>query len=144
LAEVLSGELRALGFCVTAHPLAPLAEWAQARGYAMARRIADWAGRRVRAWGQAIAYKRIPTRKSGEAMAFVTVEDPTGLVEATFFPRAYRDFGALITAGRPLVLEGVVEEGRGSPTLTVERAGLVRGVAVRRPVALPAGEEGAA
>jgi len=144
LAEVLSGELRALGFCVTAHPLAPLAEWAQARGYAMARRIADWAGRRVRAWGQAIAYKRIPTRKSGEAMAFVTVEDPTGLVEATFFPRAYRDFGAFITAGRPLVLEGVVEEGRGSPTLTVERAGLVRGVAVRRPVALPAWEEGAA
>ncbi|MGC8763657.1 MAG: DNA polymerase III subunit alpha [Acidobacteriota bacterium] len=144
LAEVLAGELRALGFCVTAHPLAPLVEWAQARGYTMARRIGEGAGTRVRAWGQAIAYKRIPTRKSGEAMAFVTVEDPTGLVEATFFPRAYRDFGALITAGRPLVLEGVVEEGRGSPTLTVERAALVRSVAVRRPVALPAGEEGVA
>lgn len=134
LAETLAGERRALGFCVTAHPLTPLLPWASERGYAPAREMGARPGERLRVWGQAIAYKRIPTRKSGEAMAFVTLEDPTGLVEATFFPRSYRDHGHLITSGRPLVLEGTVEEGRGSPTLTVERAWAVRGVAVPRPV----------
>lgn len=141
LAELLAGERRALGFCVTAHPLTPLLPWATEGGCTHARDMGTRPGERLRVWGQAIAYKRIPTRKSGEAMAFVTLEDPTGLVEATFFPRTYRDYGHLITGGRPLVLEGTVEEGRGSPTLTVERAWAVRGVVVPRPVLEGADEE---
>jgi DNA-directed DNA polymerase III PolC len=143
-AEILAGEVRALGYAVTAHPLTPMLEWAAARSYVNARDLGGRAGERIRVWGQAIVYKRIPTRKTGEAMAFVTLEDPTGLVEASFFPKAYRRFGDLITAGRPLVVEGVVDAGRGSPTLTVERAFVVRGVTVRRAVAEPVEAEGAA
>ncbi|MEW5765027.1 MAG: DNA polymerase III subunit alpha [Acidobacteriota bacterium] len=144
LAETLSGEVRALGYAVTAHPLTPMMDWAAARDYVNAKELGDRAGERIRVWGQAIVYKRIPTRKTGEAMAFVTLEDPTGLAEVSFFPKAYRRFGDLITSGRPLVVEGVVDAGRGSPTLTVEKAWAVRGVAVRRAVAEPAEAEGAA
>jgi len=118
--------------------------WAAAHAYVNARDVGDRAEKRICVWGQAIVYKRIPTRKTGEAMAFVTLEDPTGLAEVSFFPKAYRRFGDLITSGRPLVVEGVVDAGRGSPTLTVEKAWAVRGVAVRRAVAEPAEAEGAA
>lgn len=134
LAEVLAGERRALGYCVTAHPLTPLLEWAAARGYTDARGLSDRAGGRARVWGQVITYKRIATRRTGEGMAFATLEDPTGLTELVFFPRAYREFGGLITAGRPLVVEGEVEEERGGLTLTVAHAEAVRGVAVPRAV----------
>jgi DNA polymerase III alpha subunit len=85
-------------------------------------------------WGQVITYKRIPTKKTKEGMAFATLEDPTGLTELVFFPKAYGAFGELITSGRPLVVEGKVEDGRGGLTLAVSRAWAIRGVAVRKPV----------
>jgi DNA polymerase III alpha subunit len=88
-------------------------------------------------WGQVITYKRIPTRKTGEAMAFATLEDPTGLTELVFFPKAYRRFGGLITSGRPLVVEGKTEDDRGGLTLTVSRGWTIRGVVVSKPVREP-------
>jgi DNA-directed DNA polymerase III PolC len=134
LAELLSGEVRALGYATTAHPLTPLMEWAEERGYASAADLPGWAGQTVRVWGQVITYKRIPTRKTKEGMAFATLEDPTGLTELVFFPKAYGRFGELVTAGRPLVVEGKAEDDRGGLTLAVSRAWAVRGVAVPKPV----------
>lgn len=134
LAEILSGEIRALGYAVTAHPLTPLLEWAAPRGYTHAGDLHARAGGTARVWGQVITYKRISTRKTKEGMAFATLEDPTGLTELIFFPRAYQAFGELITSGRPLVVEGKAEDNRGGLTLTVARAGAIRGVVVPKPV----------
>jgi DNA polymerase-3 subunit alpha len=137
-AETLSGEVRALGYAVTAHPLTPMLDWAAQRGYTNAGELAGRAGGTARAWGQVITYKRIPTRKTGEAMAFATLEDPTGLTELVFFPKTYRRFGELITSGRPLVVEGKAENDRGGLTLTVSKAWAIRGVVVSKPVQEPA------
>jgi DNA polymerase III alpha subunit len=137
LAELLAGESRALGFCATAHPLTPMVEWAADKGLVNACDLAPRAGTTARVWGQVIAYKRIPTRKTKESMAFATLEDPTGLSELVFFPRAYRACGELLTCGKPLVVEGAVKDDRGGLTLIVERAWAVRGVTVRRPVEVP-------
>jgi len=134
LAETLAGERKALGFCPTAHPLTPMLDWAAGLGYVNAGAVAERAGGTARVWGQVITYKRIPTRKTHEGMAFASLEDPTGLTELVFFPRAYRAFGELITGGRPLVVEGKVEDDRGGLTLTVQKAWGVRGVVVPRPV----------
>ncbi len=119
---------------MTAHPLTPLVEWAAARGYTHAGGLAAKAGERARVWGQVITYKRIASRKTKEGMAFATLEDPTGLSELVFFPRAYQAFGELITSGRPLVVEGKVENDRGGLTLTVSRAWAIRGVVVPKPL----------
>jgi DNA polymerase III alpha subunit len=117
-------------------------DWAADNGYTHAVDLPEKAGGTVggmgrepaRAWGQVITYKRIPTKKTKEAMAFVTLEDPTGLTELVFFPKAYARFGELITSGRPLVVEGKVENDRGGLTLTVGHAWTVRGVVVPKPV----------
>jgi DNA polymerase III alpha subunit len=144
LSELLSGEVRTLGYAPTAHPLTPMLGWAQERGYMHAGDLPARAGGTARAWGQVVTYKRIPTKKTKEAMAFVTLEDPTGLTELVFFPKAYARFGSLITSGRPLVVEGKVENDRGGLTLTVGHAWAVRGVVVPKPVEERVAAEGVA
>ncbi len=148
LAELLTGEVRTLGYAVTAHPLTPMLDWAAGNGYTHAGDLPAKArgtgSGTARVWGQVITYKRIPTRKTGEAMAFATLEDPTGLMELVFFPKTYTRFGELITRGRPLVVEGRVEDNRGGLALTVERAWAVRGVVVPKPAREAGAEEGAA
>jgi DNA polymerase III alpha subunit len=59
-------------------------------------------------------------------MQFVTFEDDTGLVEATFFPDAYRRFAMSLDWDRPYLLTGYVEENFGAATLTVEEAWRVK------------------
>ncbi len=127
-------------------------DWAAGNGYTHAGDLPARAGGMVggkgkdpaHAWGQVITYKRIPTKKTKEAMAFVTLEDPTGLTELVFFPKAYARFGSLITSGRPLVVEGKIENDRGGLTLTVGHAWTVRGVVVPKPVEEQAAGEGVA
>jgi DNA polymerase-3 subunit alpha len=119
-------------------------DWAAGNGYTHAAALPALAGQLAKVWGQVITYKRIPTKKTKEAMAFVTLEDPTGLTELVFFPKAYARLGGLITSGRPLVVEGKVESDRGGLTLTVGRAWAVRGVVVPRPVEEQVAGEGAA
>ena len=43
-------------------------------------------------------------------MCFVTIEDGTGLVEATLFPKVYQRFGGLLHGRGPFVFVGLVEE----------------------------------
>ena len=49
------------------------------------------------------------TYKQG-GMCFVTVEDGTGLVEATLFPKIYQRVGGLLQGRGPFVFIGRVEE----------------------------------
>jgi len=58
--------------------------------------------------------------KSGEVMEFLTFEDETGLVEATFFPQVYRRYASVLACGSAYMLQGLVEEEYGAVTLTVE------------------------
>jgi len=54
-------------------------------------------------------------------MEFLTFEDETGLVETTFFPKAYRRFCAILDRNRPFILYGKVEEDFGAVTMSVKR-----------------------
>jgi DNA polymerase-3 subunit alpha/error-prone DNA polymerase len=56
----------------------------------------------------------------GDPMKFITFEDETGIVETTFFPKAYRQFCHILDYDRPYVISGKVEENWGASTLTVE------------------------
>lgn len=55
-----------------------------------------------------------------EPMAFVTLEDETGLVETVWFPQAYRAYGPLLEREGPLRLHGVVEMSHGAVAVTVQ------------------------
>jgi DNA polymerase III alpha subunit len=63
-----------------------------------------------------------------EPMAFVTVEDETGLVETVWFPQAYRTYGPLLDRNGPLRLQGIIEISHGAVALTVQSAEAVEPV----------------
>ena len=54
-------------------------------------------------------------------MEFLTFEDETGLMETTFFPKAYHRFCSILDKTRPFILHGKVESDFGAHTLTVNR-----------------------
>ena len=115
--ELLRREYEVLGFLCGCHPLSLFKK--NNKGLTTARALPDCAGRRVRFIGWLLTGKLVST-KTGEAMEFLTFEDETGMVEATFFPGVYRRYAHLLTSGRPYLLTGLVEEDFGAVTLTVD------------------------
>jgi DNA polymerase-3 subunit alpha/error-prone DNA polymerase len=57
-----------------------------------------------------------------EPMAFVTLEDETGLAETVWFPAAYRTYGVVLERPAPIRCSGRIEVEFGLVTITVERA----------------------
>ncbi len=58
--------------------------------------------------------------KSGEKMAFVTLEDKTDSIEAVIFPKLFKEHAAVITPGTCLLIKGKVSIRNGETTLAIE------------------------
>jgi DNA polymerase III alpha subunit len=119
--ERLRWEAEHLGVAVSAHPLAlyraALAPW---RGRAVpAARLAALAGRWVRIVGWQVTRKAARTRAGDAPMAFITLEDESGLAECVLFPEAYRAHAALLHGFGPFVAAGRVRLEQGVATLEV-------------------------
>ena len=106
----LAYEKEVLGFYLSGHPLARFREVAERLGVTP---IADLAQRPVAArltlFGQVTALKEIPT-KSGDRMAFATLEDMGGSVEVTIFPAPFKVAAALLRSGEAILVRGRVDE----------------------------------
>ncbi len=110
-----------LGFLCDRHPMTLFAGQLQKRRTVKAVDLPRFIGRRVTLAGWLITGKVVATKK-GDPMEFLTFEDDSGIVETTFFPKAYRRFCHLIDRQRPYLLTGKVEEDWDALTLTVEKA----------------------
>ncbi len=116
----LRREFKALGFLCECHPMALFAPAVDKTRTVRAAHLGRRLNRKVRFAGWLITGKVVRTKK-GDPMEFLTFEDETGIVETTFFPKAYDRFCHLLDRGRPYLLEGVVEQNWGAVTLTVGR-----------------------
>jgi DNA polymerase-3 subunit alpha/error-prone DNA polymerase len=117
----LRREFSVLGFLCDRHPMELFAEKLKKQRTVNAADLPRFIGRQVRLAGWLITGKVVST-KNGDPMEFLTFEDQTGIVETTFFPRAYKRFCHIIDRNRPYLLTGKVEEDWGAVTLTVDRA----------------------
>lgn len=115
--ERLRNEYRVLGFLCRAHPIGLIRK--NGVKACKGRELADRVGRKVDFMGWLLTGKIVST-KTGEAMEFLTFEDETAIIEATFFPEVYRRYAHVLAAQRPYLLRGLVEEDFGAITLTVE------------------------
>lgn len=125
-ARLLRDEMETLGYLVSRHPLTLYREHLLALRRAgvvpvRATGLKAHAGKRVAAVGWLITGKVITTRDD-EPMEFISFEDTTAIYETTFFPRAYERFCGMLSAARPYLLEGTIEEDFGAVTMTVEKA----------------------
>ncbi|MCL6451779.1 MAG: DNA polymerase III subunit alpha, partial [Acetobacteraceae bacterium] len=138
----LAMEKEVLGFYITGHPLSGYAEELKASGVTGLERLPELQdGARVKVAGLVTAVKRVVTR-SGQIMAFLTLEDMVGSVEVLVFPKVYErcvgwlesDSVVLVT-GRVSVQEEQVKVAADEVSPLTAR----RRVYVRVPAALPAG-----
>jgi error-prone DNA polymerase len=109
-------EYEVLGLSPDAHPMTLF----DATDLLPSRSLDDAAGRRVRMGGIMAARRRVPVKRTGESMLFLTLEDVDGLFECTLFPKVYRRYGALLRDAGPYVVEGRAEDQYGAVTVNVE------------------------
>ncbi len=121
--ERLRDEYRALGFLCKTHPLC-LVHCSQ-KQTTKAVELEQCPGRTIWFAGWLLTGKLVSTR-SGEVMEFLTFEDETGLVEATFFPGIYNRYAHFLNSGKPYLLKGIVESDYGAVTLTVHQVSLLK------------------
>ncbi len=136
--ERLSNEKEALGFFLSGHPLEPymkdlarhtsctlegLPRFASDHGLSSKggfRRAVE-----VNVAGVVSASRAIRSKRGGR-MAFVTLSDPMGTVECTFFSEAWEQSREALQSDQPVIIRGKIEqrEGQELPSIRAESAEL--------------------
>ncbi|HEX6209517.1 MAG TPA: DNA polymerase III subunit alpha, partial [Methylomirabilota bacterium] len=107
----LAYEKEVLGFYVSGHPLARFEGVAESLGVTSTAELAGRGhGARVTLFGHVAAFKETAT-KSGNRMAFLTLEDMAGTVEVTVFPEPYKLAAPYLRGREPVVVRGRVDDG---------------------------------
>ena len=117
---MLEYEREVLGFYLSAHPAEEIKKSSinQFTDIASIDRIGDRGF--IKVVGLITEIKRIRTKK-GEAMAFVTLQDETGTVSCTFFPRQFMTSNPHLIEMDMMSIEGTVERRRGKPQIIVQK-----------------------
>lgn len=110
-------EIDALGFAVSAHPLAPMRPSLEKRGVMRAGSIPDHQDRIIRVAGRVVSTKHTTTTERGEEMFFLSLEDETALFEVVLFPHAYRRLRRILCRANAFVVTGKVQKDDGAWTL---------------------------
>jgi DNA polymerase-3 subunit alpha len=116
----LAFEKGVLGIYLSDHPVSSFNKELKQRG---AKRINDFMNGNTRgSVGVCItSVKKIRTKK-GEAMAFLTVSDESGEMEAVIFPETYKKCSQLIDQSSLIVIDGKSEERSGKRQLIIQKA----------------------
>lgn len=107
----LAFEKEVLGFYISGHPLARFRDLVASLGITTTAELPTKGhGARVLLFGHAAAFKETSTR-SGNRMAFFTLEDMDGTVEITVFPEPYKAAAACLHSREAILVRGRVDDG---------------------------------
>ncbi len=127
--ELLAMEAETLGLTATCHPFELIADEAAAAGAVPAADLARHVGGTVRVAGWVVTDRRVRVRPRGAApgpdgaprraayMKFLMLEDRSGTVEVTVFPRTYAHVGHRLVGAGPFLVTGRVRDDHGALTL---------------------------
>lgn len=120
--RLLEFEREVLGFYLSEHPAVEVKKTSDPQSFQDISMIPSMrGGQHVRMAALVTAIRRIRTKK-GEAMAFVTVQDETGQMSCTFFPKQYASLSVVLSEMALLIVEGVVEHRAGKQQIIVHQA----------------------
>lgn len=117
--EKLQWEKEFLGLFVSGHPLQGLKKYLAKKAHAISELSEKYVGKVVKLCGIIIRAKKVLT-KSGAYMAYVTVEDLGGRIEAVVFPKTFDEYVAFINAGQIALFEGRLEKRKDAPQFIVQ------------------------
>ena len=130
----LAFEKEVLGFYISGHPLARFAPVVESMGVTRSSELPTRsAGARVLLLGQVSQLKETST-KSGNRMAFFTLEDMDGTVEVTVFPEPFKAGAAVLRARDPVLVRGRIDDGdKGRVVLAEDVRALESALAAQAP-----------
>lgn len=127
--EKLRLEKELLGFYVSDHPLKSAHQFAKVLSPISLSELADQTKRTIiSAIVMLTEVKPHLTKKGGEPMAFVQMEDLTGQAEGVVFPKNYQRIGSLIQPDARLIVWGKVDRKDDQTQLIIEDAKLIENI----------------
>jgi DNA polymerase-3 subunit alpha len=108
--EILKGEKEAFGFYFSQHPLKPFERAIQQITIYDSQRIKESdIAEDIDFVGIVNGYRELTTKK-GDRMAYVTLEDTKGIIEAIVFPEQLAKNITILKSDKPIVVNGSVEK----------------------------------
>ncbi|MBQ8595462.1 MAG: DNA polymerase III subunit alpha [Oscillospiraceae bacterium] len=138
LRELLNMEKETTGLYLSGHPMNEYSGIIEKIGASKVLEIkqmdTEEGEKRVRLCGIVLS-KKMKTTKSNDVMAFVTIEDTTGSLEALVFPRILQESGGIINVNEAVVVEARVSSREDEETKLVAERFLTVDEAQRIPFA---------
>lgn len=118
--EKLQWEKETLGMYVSSHPLVGLRKYIGKKALLLGNITKKEVGKKIKIAGIQEGIKKITTKK-GDTMAILFLEDPTGKIEVTLFPRTYAEVADILEKSDSfLVIDGVLDLRAGQLQLRAE------------------------
>jgi len=122
LNQALDAEREALGLYLTGHPLEEYSDALAEFATVMSARVSEVSDTSDVIMGGVVRSVKKTLSKSGEEMAFITLEDLSGKVDAVAFPGIWEKHNELFKTGNVLFLQGDLDMKRDTPSLKIGRA----------------------
>jgi DNA polymerase-3 subunit alpha len=109
--ELLAMEKEALGFYITGHPLNKYKEKLDKLALTPTSELQELQDRQdVNLVGIIRGFKQIQTKKTGELMAYITIEDMFSTIEIIAFPDIYKEAQDIIRQATPVIIAGYTDK----------------------------------
>ncbi len=120
LLDKLSWEKELLGIYVSGHPLDAHGALAAKAKFSISKMKEEPRAGMLIILPALILLTRTILTKSGEKMAFITLEDLTGSVEAVVFPKLFKEHAQALVPGACLLVKGKVSVRNGEPSIAID------------------------
>lgn len=117
--ELLAGERETLGLFVSSHPLSDIADQLRRKVDVPIRELENRKEGETVTIGGLVSSVRQTMTKKGDPMAFVQLEDTTGMVEVVVFSKAFTAARPLLEQDRIVIVKGRVDQRGGGETKLV-------------------------
>ena len=119
--ERLNWERELIGLYVSDHPLNPMmAELTAVVTHFSSQLSVVDSDEKVRVAGLVKSFRSFPTKK-GKMMAFVTIEDPQGVIDLVVFPSTWERFSGLVQIEKLIVVEGRMDSQNGEGKILADK-----------------------
>ncbi len=118
--RALNWEKELLGLYLSDHPIKEFSQKLSECARPINEITIELANQAVRVGGVVHEVKKITT-KSNQTMAFVQIEDLTGIIEAVVFPSVYESYKMMWNTDQMVVVEGKISDKDGSPKVLVDK-----------------------
>jgi DNA polymerase III subunit alpha len=120
--QILQWEKELLGLYFSSHPLDSLQDFFESKGVISVKDALQKDDNSVVILGVMVTKVRRITTKKGDMMAFLTVEDKSGIVDVIVFPRYYKEIKDTLAEGKPILVAGRINIKDGERSIVMEKA----------------------